>query len=235
MLPYKNTFNMRNIIVLLTAITLIWGCQESKPSQPFPENAQTLDQITAFFDSIYSEDLVDTTGIVLPYTTTFPENYPSDEVPSHHTSHYPSSGASTGYPEWSSYDLELDTTEYPSKYTPDSLNAVLGVTEESDYSPTNEVNPYSQVLRATDLLFVWEGDTCTTDSLVPYLQQYVGNDLYCLGDSPENIKEHTVALMTTYLLMGDPTSGVEAADAYLRSILLGNGLCGYVMFLTDGN
>jgi hypothetical protein len=132
--------------------------------------------------------------------------------------------------------LEIEDAEYFDE-TEDYWNGLtegeiipLEDTTLSKSVPFSVTDTLNTVLGVTDVLFVWQGDTCTTDLLDTFFAVLYNNDTYCLQDTPQNLKGKTVALMVTFMLAGQPTEGVNAANDFISEILQGTGLSEYVAF-----
>lgn len=85
----------------------------------------------------------------------------------------------------------------------------------------------NRVIGVTEVIFVWQGDTCTTSRLRDYLYLFDDDELTVPG---EEIHSHVVFLMLSGMLLGDATAGVVSADQYILDSMCCGGLSEYVAY-----
>ncbi len=201
---------MKNTILLIaTAVLLLsFGCKHDQPLSTgtnIPE-FNSLAEYEAYYDSVYSVPPGTSEQLV---TTVYLQNYPVtiEQV-----------GDVIGTV------LSADTLRGDS-LTERGILPSPGYTVVPVDLDTLGIN--CTVLGITDVIFVWQGDTCTTALLEPYLMVFEGGELQC-GASEG--KAHVVFLMVAGLLCGNPAEGVIAANSYLSCVLPCTDLSGYTAY-----
>lgn len=198
-------------LILPVLLVLALGCQET----PKPQDAETIAIYQEYLDTLNAQyvESVEAPVVVEPEPQKPQRIDPNSSYMDTHGEEIPDLSTEVEKKDLSergiTLNLEVDSVQTPSV---DTLNQILGV---------------------TDLIFVWQGDTCTTNKLTNFLAIYWDNDTYCLQDTPDEIKGHLVGIMVTNMLTGHLTQGVNEANSYLSTLLMGTGLTEYIIYANE--